>query len=47
MLDYGLHQLATSHSGPYDLVYLDRSPNRKDVMIDSILAWLLLNRTAS
>jgi hypothetical protein len=38
----GLDRLATSQRDPFDLIYVDGSYERDDVMTDSILAWRLL-----
>jgi len=38
----GLDRLATSQRDPFDLIYVDGSHERDDVMTDSILAWRLL-----
>jgi FkbM family methyltransferase len=38
----GLDKLATSQREPFDLIYVDGSHDRDDVMMDSILAWRLL-----
>jgi len=38
----GLDRLATSQREPFDLIYVDASHDRDDVMMDSILAWRLL-----
>jgi len=38
----GLDRLATSQREPFDLIYVDASHDRDDVMTDSILSWRLL-----
>jgi FkbM family methyltransferase len=38
----GLDRLATSQREPFNLIYVDGSHDRDDVMTDSILAWRLL-----